>query len=420
MQRNEEKEEKIGIIYVRVSSKKQAEEGYSLNTSIDKLNYKAIEFGIKMPYDPITDVVSTKNHISSRLIEILNLAEERKITHLLVIRLDRIGRNPVESLYFVYRLRELGVKIVTEDGEIDVHDIRDLCKAALECLFARMELYYIVERTQGTIKKNFQDGKWNQHIPVGYKKDGKWVSKKPYYKQVIEELHTLYQRGEEKTKIQKHINEKFSDVLDEPIKYHQIDRILEDPIYIGKPSCKDVVVEDPNLQFIDEEKFNKTKNLLKEKKSKGKRKKEETINIEEDLLKKVGYHYTTKHLPIAVLCDECGRPMTKTNGPRKIGDIYRDNYLCQCGRQQTVPTAHQLEHFYSADPFFCPNCGTPDECEEIKGGKWFSVTCRVCGYTFVTDRSTNKFLRCAKKIKTSRRIITSDHRELSDFFSLEE
>lgn len=139
---------------------------------MDKLKRIASKLGIDLPHEPIIDVISTSKHLSKNLQRILRLAEEGKITHLLVISLDRIGRNPIEALYFIYNLREMGVKIVTLDGEIDVHEIKDLCKAAIECLFAGIETRNLAERTQRGKEMSFRKKNWNKPVPFGYVRVG--------------------------------------------------------------------------------------------------------------------------------------------------------------------------------------------------------------------------------------------------------
>jgi len=58
----------------------------------------------------------------------------------------------------------------------------------------------------------------------------------------------------------------------------------------------------------------------------------------------------------------------------------------------------------------------PGELEEEKVGEWFIVTCNICGYTFETNRSVNKFLRFARKEKKPRKIIFDDDQSrLGDF-----
>jgi len=400
------KNDKVGIIYARVSSRAQAEEGYSLESAIDKLTKIATDLGIKLPFNPIVDVISTSKHVSKSLETILRLANEGKITHLLVVSLDRVGRNPVESLYFIYTLRELGVKIITLDGEIDVHDIKDLCRAALECLFAGIEVKNLVERTQIGKEKSFQSKNWNKPVPFGYVKvktgEKKWIRKKTEYEPIIKEVHIQFQRGGNYRGIAKYLNEKYKNILGKPITTYQVKKVLSDPVYIGKPRYRDVIVEDPNLSFLDEETFNKTQMILESQKKKRKK----TAKLElDDLLKKHGIYYLERHLSIAVICSNCGSPMIK-NGLRPLRGIWRNNYLCpQCGKQLMIPTAHQFNHFSSAKPFYCPNCGTPDDFNEKRIGERFEISCNVCGYKFRSDRSINKFLRAINKDKKPRKII---------------
>lgn len=245
---------------------------------------------------------------------------------------------------------------------------------------------------------------------------GRWIRKKPEYEPIIRDIHILFQKGESYSKICEYINREYSQVLSEQLKPSQVKSILTDPVYIGRPRYRDVVVEDPNLRFIDDETFKKTQKIL-EKRSK-KRKGEKIVEIVdvESLVRKYGVYYTGKLLHIAVICENCGTPTVK-NGIRQVKGIYRNNYLCpKCGKQQLVPTAHQLEHFKSAKPFYCMNCGTPDDFEERKIGEWFRVRCRVCGYEFDTDRSVNKFLRFTKKKKKPRKFFFDRNQgRLDDF-----
>lgn len=412
---NSGKGRKTGIIYARVSSKAQAEEGHSLESMVDKLTKMAGEQEIDLPYEPILDVASTSKHVSKNLRKILKLAEEGKITHVLVISLDRIGRNPVESLYFVYTLRELGVKVVTLNGEIDVNDIEDLCKAAIECLFAGLEIRNLVERTQRGKERSFQNKNWNKPIPIGYVKDGNWIKKKPEYEPVVREAHILFQQGKKYSEICRYINEKYKNILNKPVDSNRLKRVLTDPVYVGRPRYRDAVVEDPNLKFIDDELFSKTQAILGEMSKKREKKKERKVDLE-DLTKIFGLNYAERVLPVAVLCKNCNTPMIK-NGTKPVRGVYVNNYLCpKCKRQQTVPTAHQLNHFKSAKPFYCPNCGTPDEFEERGERGRFEITCKVCGYVFETNRSVNKFLRTVKKKREVRRIVSNENQStLVDF-----
>jgi ribosomal protein L37AE/L43A len=244
-------------------------------------------------------------------------------------------------------------------------------------------------------------------------KENKWLKKRPEYEPVVRDIHILFQRGESKEKICRYVNERYK--LDRTLKRHHINRILTDPVYVGRPRYGEAEVCDLSLKFIDEETFRKTQRILEKRRGKRKRK----IDVEE-LTREYGIHYAERCLPIAVICKNCGTPMVK-NGTKEIKGVYRNNYLCpKCGKQQTVPTAHQFDHFKSAKPFYCSNCGTPDDFEEERIGGWFKVTCRVCKYKFKTDRSVNKFLRFTKKRKKRRKLVFDDDQSKLDDFEVKD
>ncbi|KXA93443.1 hypothetical protein AKJ64_00630 [candidate division MSBL1 archaeon SCGC-AAA259E17] len=132
-----ESSDRTGVIYARVSSQKQVD-NYSIDAQIERMERKAEELGISLPYDPIVDRgQSAKNFKQEGPKRIFEMAAEGKITHLLVVDEDRVGRDPPEAFYYVWRLRkDYGVKLVTPDGEADVKTLMGLIKTNVKFLSA--------------------------------------------------------------------------------------------------------------------------------------------------------------------------------------------------------------------------------------------------------------------------------------------
>jgi DNA invertase Pin-like site-specific DNA recombinase/predicted RNA-binding Zn-ribbon protein involved in translation (DUF1610 family) len=364
----------------------------------------AEERGIGLPYDPIVDAgISGQNLERKNLEKILKLAEERKINYLLTIDLDRIGRDAVESLYYIYRLRkDFGVKIIEKDGEIDMSKISDLVKAVINSLAAQIETNNLSERTQrGKIKK-FMSRQWvKPTIPLGYEKNGDWIKKDLKYTLLIEDIFTLFE-SEQKYTVYNSINKKYKEILKEPLNSYRFKKILEDPIYIGKPKYAVYLMDAPELAFIDPTIFDRVKDIIGKKHHGNSNKK--IVDVE-DLVRIFGLHYAEKHLKIAVICPNCGTAMWK-NGTKQVRKgIWVNNYLCpKCGKQKENPTGNELDHFINVKLLYCPYCGTPDDFTTEKvSGDFNKFTCNVCHRSFECDKSANKFLRRVEEKKRKKK-----------------
>jgi len=393
---NNNGKDRVGIIYARVSSKAQAEEGESLPSQIEVMTEIAKKDNIRLPFEPIADDVSGKNfRRRGNLERILKLAEENKITHLLSLDIHRIGRNPIENLYYIHRLRELGVKIRTKDEELDIHKITDLIITMIKSLAALMEVNALVERTQrGKIQK-WKNKNWIKPVPLGYEKDDSWIGKDLQKASLIKDIWT-FRGGESYGGFCRMINKKYSPLLDSPLKPSQLKRMLRDPVYVGKPKYAGVTVDAPELAFVDQATFDEVQRAL-EKKSRRRNYEDKKFVEAKDLVNMFGVHYAERVLgdEIAWIC--CGKPMVK-NGPKKVGNVWVHNYLCQeCKAQKPRPLARQLSHFNSVKLLYCPHCGTPDDFTVEATGDLNKFTCQVCGESFKCDEPGNKFLRYIRK-----------------------
>jgi len=392
---NSPRKNKVGVVYTRVSSKAQAEEGFSLQSQVDTMTQIANEMGIQLPFEPIVDPgVSGSNLKRENLEKILKLAEEGKITHILTIDIDRIGRNSIESQYYIHCLRELGVKIITRDGEIDLHRITDLVGVTIKSLVAQMESDSLVERTQrGKIQK-FASKKWIKPIPIGYKKCGDWLEKLPQYTPLIKDVYAFFIDVKNYTRVCNLINERYGQILDKTLRPAQIKRILSDSVYIGKPEYGGKPVDAPELAFMDQAIFDRAREIAEKIKSRYRSANKKVVRVK-DLVSKFGIHYSEKYLDIAILCPKCRTPMVK-NGTKPTRGVWVNNYICpcsECKEQKQVPTGGQLDQFTSVKLLYCPHCGTPDDFTVEATGDLNKFTCRVCGKSFKCDEPGNKFMR---------------------------
>jgi DNA invertase Pin-like site-specific DNA recombinase len=166
-----EKKEGIGVaLYLRVSSNRQAEKGFSLQDQEERLMEEAKGKLKATRIYKIADAGESGTDFTRKgLNEILELAREGKIQHVLVTSLDRIGRDLIESLDYVRKLRSLGVKIMVAGTEADIATEEGLMMATIQFLSAELENR---RRTKSSIAgriQSFKSGRWGKPalwIPV--------------------------------------------------------------------------------------------------------------------------------------------------------------------------------------------------------------------------------------------------------------
>jgi site-specific DNA recombinase len=228
-------EGKKGAGYVRVSTRRQAQQGKSLKAQEEELIRLAESRGISTLYLFI-DAKSGRNFSGRKLIAILQLAQLKEISEFLVSDIDRIGRETFELLGFMLQLRALGVLTITPKEEIDLKSLMHLVLASFKAYGAQEEN---ARRTYAALRSqihNFKNHMWNMHVPFGYRKAEKWIEKIPEYKPIIKDIFNCFLEYGDYSKVAESVNAKYRDLLQKPLNPELVARILTNPVFIGKPT----------------------------------------------------------------------------------------------------------------------------------------------------------------------------------------
>lgn len=161
-------------IYVRVSTEKQADRGYSLEAQ-RKAGIKICHSN-KWSYEvfPEPGRSADKETIENRpsLMKILDLAEEGKIQYCFVTEIDRLSRNPVSLGYVKKIFADNNVKIVTLNQTFDLEDYEDDFISDLQGLLAKRSNKARVVRIKRAKSEAVLKGRWPFGLmPYGYTKD---------------------------------------------------------------------------------------------------------------------------------------------------------------------------------------------------------------------------------------------------------
>lgn len=325
--------------YVRVSTDRQAQHGYSLEAQEKELRELAEKVGVSRLYWFRDAGKSGVDFDRRKLNLILDLAEKHEIDKLLVVDIDRLGRNSRRLLGFFSDLRDCGVTVQTPEGEIDVDQLEDLLVSAIKAWAAQHDNERRSKAAIAGKVESFKKKCWNKPVPLGYlKKPDKWIEKKFDWEPVIKDVFDLFLRFGNYRAVKDAVNKKYG--LNKPLTRHQVAQLLKNPVYVGKPGYSGGVVEDSNLAFIDQETFEKAQELLSRIQQRHSHKKRDAL---QDLVKEYGLGVLEFIPNVAVLCPDCQGVMVK-NGMIYMKGHTAHNYLCRkCGKQRKVPTKNQTE-----------------------------------------------------------------------------
>jgi len=319
--------------YVRVSTGKQAKEGFSLEAQVDELGRLARQLGVSHLYWFLDAARSGIDFDRRKLNKILDLAERGEISRLLAVEIDRIGRNSRRLLNFFFDLRDYGVVIDTPEGELDVNSLHGLLISTIKSWSSQDDNERRRKASVAGKRESFRQKHWNRPVPLGYRRSGDWIDKIPGWQPLVMNAYDLFIACKNFEAVRKRINDRYCQLLQNPLTRDQVKRILSDSVYVGKPQHLGEVLTDASLAFVNEEKFVTVQEAIKHIRSKHKRDK---VSLPKKLIETYG---------ISALCEgwlelrhASDGGLVIGNGTRTIGDVKRQILKCKkCGSQRVVP-----------------------------------------------------------------------------------
>lgn len=165
------KKHKVAI-YIRVSTKKQVEEGYSLDAQKERL-IKLCETNGYIVYKVYADEgKSGKDTNRPAYQEMMKDMREGKFDKILVMKLDRISRSVIDLEVMIKEMQEYNVNFESASEKIDTSSSFGMMFVRLLAIFAQFERERIKERINDTFETMIQEGRAiTGEQPLGYKRD---------------------------------------------------------------------------------------------------------------------------------------------------------------------------------------------------------------------------------------------------------
>ncbi|MEK4425134.1 recombinase family protein [Solibacillus sp. FSL K6-1523] len=295
------------FIYIRVSTREQATEGYSIGEQEERLRAYAKAKGytiIKVYIDP---AYSGANMDRPALQEMINQIEQNTADLVLVYKLNRLSRSQKDTLYLIEEVfLKNNVDFVSLNESFDTTTPFGRAMIGVLSVFAQLEREQTRELTMMGKEGRAKKGKWNgggnkkQH-PTGYDYINGSLHVNEYEAQCVRDIYALYMQGKGLHTILKTSEKKYPDV----VRFEStIKKILTNPLYIGNIRHKDAIYDGEHQAIIDESTFDTVQELLKKRAVKSKA--------------------SPYFLSGVIYCEYCGaRMFGRTGGKLKDGESMR-------------------------------------------------------------------------------------------------
>lgn len=293
-------------IYIRVSTKKQVEEGYSLDAQKERLE-KLCETNGYIIYKIYSDEgKSGKDTNRPGFQEMMQDMRDNKFDKIIVMKLDRISRSVIDLEVMIKEMKENNCDFESASEKIDTGSSFGMMFIRLLAIFAQFERERIKERITDAFETMVNECKpITGAQPLGYKiEDGKVVIDEEK-KNIVNDIFDTYEKVHSLRKTSIFVNSKYNTTL----KVTGIEKMMNRTQYYGSYRGNDYYCP----AYMTKERWDKLQSIKKDNKH-------VRVNLTDNI-----------YLFSGLLIDaNCGRKMAGRRS--KTGNCSTYYYLCNQSR----------------------------------------------------------------------------------------
>jgi len=243
-------------IYVRVSTKRQGEEGISIKTQLKQAQQYAKKKKWKIYKKYIDPNHSGHTRNRPQLKQLLEDAIEKKFDVILVYKVDRFTRNLRDLILDLDKLADYNIDFVSITQPIDTTTSVGKAFMRIVGVFAELERDMISERVKLSMAEKAKEGCSQHRPPFGYYFRNKNLVVNKDEAKIVKKFFKDCANGINRYDISKKYNKSFQ----------TINNILSNPIYHGVIKWNSQIIKGQHEPIIKEELFKKIQNLIKTRK----------------------------------------------------------------------------------------------------------------------------------------------------------
>lgn len=185
------------IGYVRVSTDKQADRGFSLEAQAEKIRAMAVVHNAELLDIIVDGGESAKSLQRPGMERLLALVDGKKVQAVVVAKLDRLTPSVKDLCELLERFERRGVTLISVAESLDTSSAAGRLVLNIMTAVSQWEREAIGERTRDAMNHKRTNGERVGNIRFGYRlgADGKHVEPDPAEQEVLREIHGLRQSG---------------------------------------------------------------------------------------------------------------------------------------------------------------------------------------------------------------------------------
>ncbi len=305
-----------GIIYYRVSTEDQAQNGVSLEQQKKACLEYALNHDIEIIKLFHDDGVSAKTVNRKGLQDLLAYCQKnyKNVDSVIVYKIDRLSRNVKDYATILMALEELKIKFISATETVDKTPSGKLI-GTIMASFAQFDNDVRSERVSSCMLEKIKQGIWCYKAPLGYLNARDSQNKAiitidqervEIIRMAFEKFSTGAYQMEEIRKLM--IKAGFKSWKNKELSNQTLFKILTDKFYLGIMTVNGQEYPGTHEKIISEQIFYKCQKLIKNG-NKG-----DNISIA-----RVNETFPLRHF---ILCPHCGRPLTACMSKSKNGKLY--------------------------------------------------------------------------------------------------
>lgn len=257
---------KVGI-YIRVSTREQAQEGYSIGEQQERLT-KYVEAKnwtlTKIYTDPGFSGAKLDRPALQQLIKDCN---KKRLDMVLVYKLDRLSRSQKDTLYLIEEVFEKNnIHFSSMSENFDTSTAFGRAMIGILSVFAQLEREQIKERMEMGHVARAKEGYFHGggFAPIGYDYVNGELKINEYEALQVKKIYEMFLNGETLNHITTVMHDNYKHKYGNWHSVTSVVSCLTTPIYCGKIQYEGEIYEGKHKGIVSEKTFNKVQEMLKE------------------------------------------------------------------------------------------------------------------------------------------------------------
>lgn len=261
-------------IYVRVSTKEQAEEGYSIGAQLEKLRAYCEIRSWTIIDEYVDGGFSGAKLERPEIQRLIKDVKTKKFDMVLVYKLDRLSRSQKDTLFMIEDVfHPNNVKFTSIQENFDTSTAFGMASVGILSVFAQLERSLIRDRMALGAESRANEGLWHGggFDPIGYDyikangvKGGGRLVINEYEALQIRKIYDLFEAGESMHQIRNFMHSKYTNKHGSWSSNSSVYSVLETPVVCGMIKTKEGYIQGQHEAIIPIERFNKAQELMKQ------------------------------------------------------------------------------------------------------------------------------------------------------------